>query len=87
MFGSDPSMEHDFVSIDNIGASTEGGESKADDGASIESSCGGQRTVWMQLNRNGTKNLSSVKEGEAGLLVVIWKGWNVDLILPDSIHI
>ena len=25
----------------------------------------------MQLNRNGTKNLSSMKEGEVGILVVI----------------
>ena len=52
------SMEDNFVSMENIGVSTDGGESRADDGASTENSCGGQRTVQLQLNRNCIMNWS-----------------------------
>ena len=50
------SMEDNFVSMENIGVSTDGSESRADDGASTESSCGGQKTVQLQLNMNCMKN-------------------------------
>ena len=38
-------MEYKFVSLEKIGVSIDGSESRADDGASTENSCGRQKTV------------------------------------------
>ena len=58
-------MEDDFVSMENVGASTDGGESRVGVGRIVVE---GQKTVWMQLNRDCIRN-EFLYEGTGGWII------------------